>query len=76
MKKYYLKKLLMESIGMEAAKKSYSLNGRAIKKKKKNLEPSFPTFQRPLSSVGGVDLNGPAIKRRTFLCGYPNSLNL
>ena len=60
MKKYYLKKLQIESIGRVAAKKSYSLNGRAIKENKIFLEPSFPTFQRPLSSVGGVglDLNG------------------
>ena len=43
------------------------VKGRAIKKKL-FLEPFVPTFQRPLSSRGGggLGLNGPAIKRRTF----------
>ena len=44
------------------------VKGRAIKEKITFLEPFFPTFQRPLSQRrgGGLGLNGPAIKRRTF----------
>ena len=35
--------------------------------------PNVPTFQRPSSSRegGGLGLNGPAIKRRTFFFGFP-----
>ena len=52
------------------------VKGRAIKEKKLFLTFFFnvPTFQRQLSSRGGgggLDLNGPAIKRRTFFCGFP-----
>ena len=66
----------------ETAKKSSSLNGRAIKsgggvngraiKEKRTFFGTFfsnvPKCQRPLSSRGGggLGLNGPAIKRRPF----------
>ena len=67
----------------EATKKSFYLNGRAIKrgggggkgraiKEKITFFGTFfsnvPKFQRPFSSRGGgkLDLNGPAIMKRTF----------
>ena len=50
----------------ETAKKSSSLNGRAIKEKNNFFEPFF---MNPLSSRGGggLGLNGPAIERRTLI---------
>ena len=42
----------------------------------KTFLSNVPNFQRPLSSRwgGGIGLNGPAIKRRTFFCGFPKFL--
>ena len=47
------------------------VKGRAIK------EPFFQSYKVStaikLEGGGGLCLNGPAIKRRTFFCGFPNS---
>ena len=66
----------------EDAKKISSLNGRANKLQLRALKEkiaffgtffsNIPFFQRPLNSRGGgLGLIGPAIKRRTFFCGFP-----
>ena len=63
----------------EAAKKSSPLNGsgpgRAIKEKKL-CNPFFQrsNVQTAINKLegGGLGLNGPAIKRRTFFYGFPN----
>ena len=51
------------------------VKGRAIKEKITffgTFISNAPKFQRPLSSRGGgLGLNDPAIKRRTFFCGFP-----
>ena len=59
-------------------KKSSSLNGWAIKEKIfffwTFIFILLLLFQRSLSSGGGGEggrTNGPAIKRRTFFCGFP-----
>ena len=57
----------------EAAKKSSSLNGRAIMEKKLFKKPFFQRskiFQKLGGGVGWLGLNGPAIKRRTFFCSF------
>ena len=65
----------------KAAKKVFLLigpsrggwEGRAIKEKK--LEPFFQRSNDPtdikLEGGGGLGVNGPAIKKRTFFCGFP-----
>ena len=47
--------------------------GKAGPLRKKNFFPTFPTFQRPLSSKwgGGLGINCSAIKRRPFFCDFP-----
>ena len=57
------------SLNGRAIKRGGGVKGRAIKEKELYFKPFFPTFQNFYGdyAIKGVRLNGPAIKRRTFI---------